>query len=46
MKLAEAIEIQIARKQSAGCRYRNSSGTVKVAWQKSLRILGLGLDIG
>jgi hypothetical protein len=24
----------------------NSSGTVKVAWQKSLRILGLGLDIG
>jgi hypothetical protein len=27
-------------------RIRNSSGTVKVASQKSLRILGLDLDIG
>jgi integrase/recombinase XerD len=29
MKLAEAIELQIARKQSAGCRYRDASCTLR-----------------
>jgi hypothetical protein len=29
MKLAEAVEIQIARKQSAGCRYRDGVSVLR-----------------
>jgi hypothetical protein len=40
------LNLPLVQTARATANYCNSSGTVKVAWQKSLRILGLGLDIG